>query len=126
MGCKKICKIFASELGSESWFMRGFQKGITLGGWTSGGACKVTGRWWVGGNLDFSVYLSPLRGKLSRTLSLDIFLDIFPDIYLDRERGVDGGERRGRHERGREEKGEERDCDNWKSCLLLSLRHFNL
>ena len=37
-GCKKICKIFASELGSKSGVMRGFQKGITLGGGTSGSA----------------------------------------------------------------------------------------
>ena len=34
-GCKKICKIFVSELGSKSRVMRGFQKGITLGGRTS-------------------------------------------------------------------------------------------
>ena len=34
-GCQKICKIFASELGSKSGVMRGFQKGITLGGRTS-------------------------------------------------------------------------------------------
>ena len=45
MGCKKICKIFASELGSKSGVMRGFQKGITLDGRTSGSACKVTGGW---------------------------------------------------------------------------------
>ena len=32
---KKICKFFASELGSESGVMRGFQKGITLGSRTS-------------------------------------------------------------------------------------------
>ena len=31
MGCKKICKMFASELGSKLGIMRGFQKGITLG-----------------------------------------------------------------------------------------------
>ena len=31
----KICKIFASELGFKSGIMRGFQKGITLGGKTS-------------------------------------------------------------------------------------------
>ena len=35
--CKKICKFFASELGFKSGVMRGFQKGITLGG-------RVTGR----------------------------------------------------------------------------------
>ena len=35
---KKICKIFASELGSELGVMRGFQKGITLGSGTSGSA----------------------------------------------------------------------------------------
>ena len=33
MGCKKICKIFASELRYKSGVMRGFQKGITLGGY---------------------------------------------------------------------------------------------
>ena len=33
--CKKICKIFASELGFKSGIMRGFQKGIILGGRTS-------------------------------------------------------------------------------------------
>ena len=36
LGCKiglqKICKIFASELGFKFGIMRGFQKGITLGG----------------------------------------------------------------------------------------------
>ena len=40
-GCKKISKIFESELGSESGVIRGFQKGITLGGRTSGSAFKV-------------------------------------------------------------------------------------
>ena len=35
---KKICKIFASELGSKLGVMRGFQKGITLGSGTSGSA----------------------------------------------------------------------------------------
>ena len=39
MGCKirlqKICKIFTSELGFKSGIMRGFPKGITLGGRTS-------------------------------------------------------------------------------------------
>ena len=36
--------------------MRGFQKGITLSGRTSGSALKVMGGWWVvGGPLDFSV-----------------------------------------------------------------------
>ena len=47
MGCKKICKIFASELGFKLGVMRGFQKGITLGGRTSGSVRKVFG--WVGG-----------------------------------------------------------------------------
>ena len=62
MGCKKICKIckiFASELGFKLGVMRGFQKGITLGGWTPGSAQKVLG----GGLLDFRVYLSPLLGE---------------------------------------------------------------
>ena len=35
-GLQKICKIFASELGFMFGVMRGFQKGITLGGRTSG------------------------------------------------------------------------------------------
>ena len=42
MGCK-ICKIFASELGFKSGVMRGFQKGITLGGRSSGSVRKVYG-----------------------------------------------------------------------------------
>ena len=32
---KEICKIFTSELGFKLGIMRGFQKGITLGGRTS-------------------------------------------------------------------------------------------
>ena len=36
MGCKKICKIFASEFGFKLGVMRGFQKGITIGGRASG------------------------------------------------------------------------------------------
>ena len=36
IGLQKICKNLAFELGSESGVMRGFQKGITLGGRTSG------------------------------------------------------------------------------------------
>ena len=59
MGCKKFCKIFASELGFNLGVMRGFQKGITLGGRTSGSVRKVFG-WWVGGGLlDYRVTLSP-------------------------------------------------------------------
>ena len=34
-GLQKMCNIFASEFGSMSGVMRGFQKGITLGGRTS-------------------------------------------------------------------------------------------
>ena len=45
MGSQKICKIFASELGSKSGVMRGFQKLITLDGRTSGSVnlagCKI-------------------------------------------------------------------------------------
>ena len=41
MGCKKICKIFASEFGFKLGVMRGFQKGITLGGRASGSVRKV-------------------------------------------------------------------------------------
>ena len=49
MGLQKICKIFASELGFKSEIMRGFQKGITLGGRTPGSGRKVFGRWVGGG-----------------------------------------------------------------------------
>ena len=49
-GCKIICKIFTSELGFKSGIMRGFQKGITLGGRTPGSVHKVPGGggggWW--------------------------------------------------------------------------------
>ena len=50
MGCKKICKIFASEFGFKLGVMRGFQKGIILGGRTSGSVRKVYGGggWAVG------------------------------------------------------------------------------
>ena len=49
MGCKKMCKIFASELGFKLGVMRGFQKGITLWGRTSGSDRKVSvgGVGWV-------------------------------------------------------------------------------
>ena len=71
--------------------MRGFQKGITLGGRTPGSVQKVYGGWWVGGwvvggLLDFKVYLSPLRGETSRTKSTRQVLDMFLDIFLDIER----------------------------------------
>ena len=61
IGLQKICKFLASEMGSKSGIMRGFQKGITLGGSTPGSACKVPGG--GGGLLDFKVYLSPLQGE---------------------------------------------------------------
>ena len=38
-----MCKFFASELGFKLGIMRGFQKGITLGGRTPVSACKVPG-----------------------------------------------------------------------------------
>ena len=47
MGCKKICKIFATYLGFESGVMRGFQKGITLGGRISGKVNLVGLQKWV-------------------------------------------------------------------------------
>ena len=47
MGCKKICKIFVSYLGFESGVMRGFQKGITLGGRISGRVNLVGLQKWV-------------------------------------------------------------------------------
>ena len=51
-------------MGSKLGIMRGFQKGITLGGRTPGSACKVPGGGGGGGGLlDFKVYLSPLLGE---------------------------------------------------------------
>ena len=50
--------------------MRGFQKGITLGGRTSGIALKVVGGWWWGGG---SLNLVSLKSKsLDFTLSLGL------------------------------------------------------
>ena len=43
LGYKKICKKFANELQSLKRVMRGFQKGITLGGRAPGSARKVFG-----------------------------------------------------------------------------------
>ena len=60
MGCKNFGKIFASELGFKFGVMRGFQKGITLGGRTSGSVRKVSvGGGGGGGLLDYRVTLSP-------------------------------------------------------------------
>ena len=50
--------------------------------------------------MHFSVYLSPLRGEMSRTKSTgqvldrfrDIFLDMFLDIFLDIERREETGD----------------------------------
>ena len=47
IGCKKICKIFASDLRFNWGVMRGFQKGITLGGRTSGRVNLVGLQKWV-------------------------------------------------------------------------------
>ena len=48
--------------------MRGFQKGITLSGRTSGSALKVIGGWWV-----VPLILVSLKSKsLDFTLSLDL------------------------------------------------------
>ena len=47
-GLQKMCKIFASKFESKLGVMRGFQKGITLGGRTSKSVQKVYGGW-VGG-----------------------------------------------------------------------------
>ena len=58
MGCKKICKIFASNLRFKSGVMRGFQKCITLGGRASGSAHKVMGGW--GSLFNYSVISSPV------------------------------------------------------------------
>ena len=57
-GLQKFCKFLASELVFKLGVMRGFQKGITLGGRTSRSVRRVFG-WWGGGWLDFSVTLSP-------------------------------------------------------------------
>ena len=43
MGCKKFANFFAFELGFKFGVMRGFQKGITLGGRSSGSVRKVYG-----------------------------------------------------------------------------------
>ena len=75
------------------------------------GPLEVPEKFWVvggggGGNLDFSVYLSPLLGRKETCKgSRDV------KRGSEREGEGRGGERRGRKERGREEKGEERDCD---------------
>ena len=58
MGCKKICKIFASELGSKLGVMRGFQKGITLGGRTSGSYYIEGLQKWVAKKFAKYLYLS--------------------------------------------------------------------
>ena len=50
MGCKKICKIFASEFGFKLGVMRGFQKGITLWG-TSESFHNLGLQKWVAKNL---------------------------------------------------------------------------
>ena len=47
MGCKKIGKFSASELGCMLGVMRGFQKGITLGGRTSGSVHNVGLQKWI-------------------------------------------------------------------------------
>ena len=61
-----MCKIFCIKLG----VMRGFQKGITLGGRTSGSVRKVCmgGVGGVGGLLDYRVTLSPT--------------EVFRDLYV--------------------------------------------
>ena len=86
--------------------MRGFQKGITLGGRTPRSARKVFGRWWVGGGglLDFRVYLSPLLGegirsrieRCSREGSRDVrerVREMFERGFRERERRERRGER---------------------------------
>ena len=97
----KNCKKFSSELAFKSRAIRGFQKGITLGGRISVSACKVMGGWggwvggWVGGLLHFSV--TPVQtwsqelgvrswefrvGSLSG-LCLDFRLTIIPCCFED-------------------------------------------
>ena len=83
--------------------MRGFQKGIKLGGRTPGSARKVFGRW-VGGLLDFKVYLSPLLGQGVRSRIERCSREGSRDV---RERVPREGER-GESERGRGERRERR------------------
>ena len=45
--CKKICTFFSSELAYKSGVMRGFQKGITLGGRASGSLIILGLQKWV-------------------------------------------------------------------------------
>ena len=81
----------------------------------------------VGGSLDFSVYLSPLRGEMSRTKStrqvldrfLDIFLVMFLDIFLDRERRQET--RRG--DRLRQLFSPEAGILVWRVCLRVDKLH---
>ena len=81
--------------------MRGFQKGITLGGRTPRSARKVSGGWVVGGGLlDFRVYLSPLLGEGVLSMIERCSRDV-------RERVLREGER-GESERGRGERRERR------------------
>ena len=53
-----MCKIFASEFGSKSGIMGGFQKGITLGGRTSRSFPILDLQKWVAKNLqNFCMYV---------------------------------------------------------------------
>ena len=79
--------------------MRGFQKGITLGGRTPGSVHKVPGG---GGLLDFKVYLSPLLGEGVRSRIERCSREGSRDVQ---ERVPRKGER-GEIERGRDERRE--------------------
>ena len=71
MGCKNFCKIFASELGFKLGVIRGFQKGITLWGRTSGSVRKV----WVGGWVGWVVGCWIIE-------SLCLPTEVFRDLYV--------------------------------------------
>ena len=79
-GCKKICKIFASKLGSESGVMSGFQKGITLGSRTSGSVLKVYGGW-VGGWWSSDNRVSKVQVLDSRLKTSDFGLDFWTKLW---------------------------------------------
>ena len=109
------------EFGNESGVIRAFQKGITLGGRTSRSVWKVFGGV-VGGLLEYSVYLSPLREIRKRKKYWERFREK-ERAWGEMEREERGeGERgeRGEGERGEREIVEERDCDKWTRTYLHS------
>ena len=79
-----MCKIFASELGFKLGVMRGFQKGITLGGRTSGSVRKVSvggvGGW--GGVGCWNIESLCLPTEVFRDLSLTFTLQVKVKVRL--------------------------------------------